>query len=119
VIHCAGAAPRRLRAHRTKADLRPRLRRTGPACPEGGTQRLAVRMTSQLVDGPVRLEVVLPDLILEQNESAGDVGGTPEALAQRERRRPANGVCFEHVFGKLRTAPDGSLTGSGKRPKTA
>jgi hypothetical protein len=38
-------------------------------------------MSSRFAEGPVRLEVVLPDRILEQYESAGDVGGTPEAIA--------------------------------------
>jgi hypothetical protein len=38
-------------------------------------------MSSRFAEGPVRLEVVLPDRILEQNESAGDVGGLPEAIA--------------------------------------
>jgi hypothetical protein len=38
-------------------------------------------MTSRLAEGPGRLEVVLPDRILEQNESPGDVGGAPEAIA--------------------------------------
>jgi hypothetical protein len=65
---------------RREAHLRARLRRTGPARPEGGSQRLAVRMSSRLAEGPTRLEVVLPDRILEQDESAGDVGGTPEAF---------------------------------------
>jgi hypothetical protein len=37
-------------------------------------------MSSHLAAGPGRLEVVLPDRILEQNESAGDVGGMPEAV---------------------------------------
>jgi hypothetical protein len=37
-------------------------------------------MSSRLAEGPTRLEVVLPDRILEQDESAGDVGGTPEAF---------------------------------------
>jgi hypothetical protein len=77
-------APRRLRAggpQRRHADLWPRLRRTGPARPEGGSQRLTVRMSSRLAEGPGRLEVVLPDRILEQYESAGDVSGTPEAIA--------------------------------------
>jgi hypothetical protein len=37
-------------------------------------------MSSRLAEGPVRLEVVLPDLTLEQDESAGDVGGMPEAI---------------------------------------
>jgi hypothetical protein len=38
-------------------------------------------MSSRLAEGPGRLEVVLPDRILEQYESAGDVSGTPEAIA--------------------------------------
>jgi hypothetical protein len=46
-------------------------------------------MTSRLAEGPARLEIVLPDRILEQYESAGDVSGAPEALAPRWRCRPA------------------------------
>jgi hypothetical protein len=45
-------------------------------------------MFSRLAEGPVRLEVVLPDRILEQDESAGDVGGMPEAGPPQGRRRP-------------------------------
>jgi hypothetical protein len=67
-----------------------------------------MRMTSRLAEGPARLEVVLPDLILEQNESARDVGGSPEAVTPRGRRHPGSGWCFEHVFGKLRGRSDGS-----------
>jgi len=37
-------------------------------------------MSSRFADGPGRLEVVLPDRILEQYESAGDVSGLPEAI---------------------------------------
>ena len=84
----ARAAPRRIRPQRRDANLWARLSRTGPARPEGGTQRLTVRMTSRLAEGPARLEIVLPDRILEQYESAGDVGGTPEAIAPRGRSRP-------------------------------
>src|SRR5436190_7527396 len=76
------------RAERSDAVLRARRCRTGPARPEGGSQRLAVRMSSRLAGGPGRLEVVLPDRILEQYESAGGVGGTPEAVSPRGRRRP-------------------------------
>lgn len=97
------------RAQRAQADLGAGLRRTGPARPEGRTQRLTVRMTSRLADGPARLEVVLPDRILEQNESAGDVGGAPDAITPRGRRHPGSGECFEHVFGKLRRPSDGPL----------
>jgi hypothetical protein len=71
-----------------QAQLRPGLSRTGPARAEGGTQRLTVRMTSRLAERPARLEIVLPDRILEQYESAGDVSGTPEAISPRGRRRP-------------------------------
>jgi hypothetical protein len=46
-------------------------------------------MSSRLAEGPVRLEVVLPDRILEQDESAGGVGGMPEALPPRGGRQPA------------------------------
>jgi hypothetical protein len=77
-------------AQRRDAQLCARLRRTGPARPEGGSQRLTVRMSSRLAEGPARLEVVLPDRILEQDESAGDVGGTPEAIPPRGRRRPGS-----------------------------
>jgi hypothetical protein len=45
-------------------------------------------MSSRLAEGPARLEVVLPDRILEQDESAGDVGGMPEAIPPRGRRHP-------------------------------
>jgi hypothetical protein len=78
----------RLWTERDEAVLRARRCRTGPARPEGGSQRLTVRMSSRLTEGPVRLEVVLPDRILEQYESAGDVGGTPEAIAPRGRGHP-------------------------------
>jgi hypothetical protein len=65
-------------------------------------------MTSRLAEGPARLEIVLPDLILEQNKSAGDVGGAPEAIAPRGRGHPGSEVRFvEHVFGKLRRRSDG------------
>jgi hypothetical protein len=84
----AACRRRARRAQRHEAILGPRLRRTGPARPEGGSQRLAVRMFSRLAEGPVRLEVVLPDRILEQDESAGDVGGMPEAVPPQGRRHP-------------------------------
>jgi len=67
-------------------------------------------MTSRLAEGHARLEVVLPDLILEQNESARDVGGSPEAVTPRGRCHPESGVRFEHVFGKLRRRSDGLLS---------
>ena len=104
---------------RHKAVLATRRCRTGPARPEGGSQRLAVRMSSRLAEGPGRLEVVLPDRILEQYESAGDVGGLPEAIAPRGRRRPGIGSRREHVFVKLRPASDGPISRARKRPKMA
>jgi hypothetical protein len=76
-------------------------------------------MTSRLAEGPARLEVVLPDLVLEQDESAGDVGGAPDAISPRGRRHPGSGVRFEHVFGKLRARPDGQVAGTRKWSKTA
>jgi hypothetical protein len=85
---CAAGSVAWRGSQRRHAILGPRLRRTGPARPEGGSQRLAVRMFSRLAEGPVRLEVVLPDRILEQDESAGDVGGMPEAVPPQGRRRP-------------------------------
>src|SRR3954453_1703960 len=101
------AGRRRLRPPRSSAELGPGVCRTGPARPEGGSQRLTVRVSSHLAEGPVRLEVVLPDRILEQDESAGDVGGMPEAISPRWRRRPGCCTHREHVFAKLRPAPDG------------
>jgi hypothetical protein len=82
------AAGDRLGPQRRRAHLQARLRRTGPARPEGGAERHSVRMSSRRAGGPARLEVVLPDLVLEQDESAGGVGGTPEAVSPRWRRRP-------------------------------
>ena len=102
-----------------QAHLRTGLRRTGPARPEGGTQRLTVRMTSRFADGPVRLEIVLPDRILEQYESAGDVSGTPEALAPRGRWRSGFWRHGEHVFGKLRRPADGPPGMPAQTTKTA
>src|SRR5947209_4886447 len=76
-------------------------------------------MSSRVAEGPARLEVVLPDLILEQNESAGGVGGTPEAVSPRGRPRPGSRAPREHVFGKLRPAPDGPPGGWRGSPKAA
>jgi hypothetical protein len=72
-------------------------------------------MSSRPAEGPGRLEVVLPDRILEQYESAGDVGGLPEAIAPRGRRRPGIGSRREHVFVKLRPASDGLILKARKR----
>jgi hypothetical protein len=110
----AARADARRRPHGAETVLRPRRCRTGPARPEGGSQRLTVRMSSRLAEGPGRLEVVLPDRILEQYESAGDVGGLPEAIAPRGRRRPGIGSRREHVFVKLRPPSDGPTSKARK-----
>jgi hypothetical protein len=76
-------------------------------------------MSSHLAEGPVRLEVVLPDRILEQDESAGDVGGMPEAISPRWRHRPGFCTHREHVFVKLRPVPDRSTEEVRNGPKMA
>ena len=64
LLRAVGCRSQRAEAHRGE-----RLCRTGPARPEGGSQRLTVRMSSRPAKGPARLEVVLPDLVLEQDGS--------------------------------------------------
>jgi hypothetical protein len=76
-------------------------------------------MSSHFAEGPARLEIVLPDRIFEQDESAGDVGGMPEAVSPRGRRHPGVKGRGEHVFVKLRAPSDGPGRRRRKSPETA
>jgi len=104
--------PRRAMGYRRDADLCPRRGRSRPA-PAGGvtTEWPAVRVDARGGGRGHRADLPLRNLCLTQRrELRGRVNGLAHQLAQRALLRAAGGRRGEHVFGRLRTASDGTRT---------
>jgi hypothetical protein len=103
-------APRRTMGYRRDADLCARHGRSRPALARVTTQWPAVRMLARGGGGGTRQILHRSPCLTQRRERRGRVDGLAHQLAERALGRAACGRRGEHVFGRLRRAPDGTRT---------